>query len=170
MSVKGCVVFPEVESTCVAHKPATTEWEVWGPPGIHTGHSLTRTGSPVASLHSLVWKKPFQSGLYSTITLSGPVNFWTRAVGLCSGWLSHPPKCPHGKWCSQTTKASLLNHEPWAQPQLRPPPSGCKTIPPLYEVMHLKSQYRGIHISSSLQAERSVPKIFWSAKLAVSYT
>lgn len=154
-SVKCCAVFPEVESTCVlfvAHELATTEPEGWGHPRIHAGCCLPGTGSLLASLHSLVWKKPFLSGIYSTITLSGPVNFWTRAVGLCSGWLSHPPTCPHGKWCLQTTKASLLNHESWAQPQLRPPPSGRKTIPPLYEVVHVKSQYQGIHISSSLQA------------------
>lgn len=62
---------------------------------------------------SPVWKKEFLSALYATPALSGPMNSWTRAVGLCLGCLSHPPACPHGKPCSQATKASLLNHEPW---------------------------------------------------------
>lgn len=76
-------------------------------------HCLPRwTGGHIASPHSLVWKKAFLSGLCSTTTLLN-VNFWTRAVGLCLGWLSRPPTCPHGKSCSQATEASLLNCEPW---------------------------------------------------------
>lgn len=78
-------------------------------------HCLPRwAGGHIASPHSLVWKKAFLSGLCSTTTtLSGPVNFWTRAVGLCWGWLSHPQHAHVASRVLRQQKHHLLNSEPW---------------------------------------------------------
>lgn len=121
-SVKCYAIFPEGESICIVYKPESTEQEIWGPPCIHAGHCLPRrTRSHIASLHSLVWKKAFLSGLYSTTALSGPMNFWTRAVGLRSRRLSHLPMCPHSELRSQATEASLLNREAWGSATAQAP-------------------------------------------------
>lgn len=110
LPIKCYEIFLEGESICVVCKHVPIEQEIWGPLCIHAGPCLPRH---IASLHSLVWKKAFLSGLYSTTAFSGPMNFWTRAVGLRFGQLSHPPMCLQDKLWSQATEASLLNHEAW---------------------------------------------------------
>lgn len=150
--VKWYAIFPMGESICRGYKPVPTQQEIWGPSciSIHAGHCLPRwTRSHIASLHSLVWKKAFLSGLYSTTTLSGPMNFWTRAVRLRSGRLSHPPMCPHSELCSQATEASLLNHKAWGSATAQT--NTHKTIPPLYKVVHLKSHSWWYFASSATQ-------------------
>lgn len=138
--VKWYAIFSMGESISTGYKPVPTQQEIWGPPCIliHAGRCLPRwTRSHIVSLHSLVWKKAFLSGLYSTTTHSGPMNFWTRAVRLHSGRLSHPPMCPHSELCPQATEASLLNHKAWGSATAQT--NTHKTISPLYKVVHLES-------------------------------
>lgn len=189
LPVKWYAIFSMGESISIGYKPVPTQQEIWGLPCIliHAGCCLPRwTRSHIVSLHSLVWKKAFLSGLYSTTTHSGPMNFWTRAVRLRSGWLSHPPMCPHSELCSHATEASLLNHKAWGSATAQT--NTHKTISPLYKVVHLESHswwyfalsatqvtYKGGYISyfcvsnrRNNQAERSTHKIFWSDHLAGS--
>lgn len=101
VSVKCCAAFPEEESICVVLKLATTEQEI---PELEAHHfsafsCATERFHPASPLPS-----PFL----------GP---WTFELGRWGSAQGDSPIHQHahtaGRPCSQATKASLLNHEPW---------------------------------------------------------
>lgn len=139
MLVKWNAVFPKWGGICVMCKLATASSRSEDP--MYTCRVLSALDELVIAwlLCMLLCERQLFSWVcIPLLPFLGPWTFEPGGGALLRVTLTH--QCAHiASGIHRPQKRHCLTMSLETQPQLRPPPSGCKTLPPIYKAIHWKS-------------------------------